>query len=120
MAKGDYLYDAEVVITNPEGSGSHFTVYQVRDGQMFGPRHMEPGTSITRTAKIGQGLVIVNNKSKDLPGLTLQEKSHLGPECSPDQHTWHTTEHGHDICLSCKAMRPTSSVSEAKGKADGG
>ncbi len=69
MAKGDYLYDAEVIIINPEGSGEHFTVYQVRDGQMFGPQHMEPGTSITRTARIGLGLVIVNNKSKDLPGL---------------------------------------------------
>ena len=30
MAKGDYLYDAEVIIINPEGSGEHFTVYQVR------------------------------------------------------------------------------------------
>ena len=86
MAKGDYLYDAEVLITNPEGSGSYFTVYQVRDGRMFGPQHMEPGASIMRTAKIGQGLVIVNNKSKDLPGLTRQEES---PKCDSegDQET---------------------------------
>lgn len=79
MAKGDYLYNAEVIITNPEGSGGHFTVYEVRDGRMFGPRQMFPGASITCTAKIGQGLVIVNNKSKDLPGLTREDSSDSAP-----------------------------------------
>ena len=74
MSKGDYLYDAEVIITNPEGSGKYFTVYQVRNGEMFGPKHMEPGTSITRTARIDQGLVIVNNKTENLPGLVRLEE----------------------------------------------
>ena len=74
MSKGDYLYDTEVVIVNPEGSGGHFTVYQVRDGKMFGPRHVEPGTSITRAVKINQALVIVNNKSKNLLGLVRLEE----------------------------------------------
>ena len=65
-----------MVITNLEGSGSHFTVYQMRDGKMFGPRHVEPGVSITRMVKVNQALIIVNNKSKDLPGLVrLEEKN---------------------------------------------
>ncbi len=64
MTKGDYLYDAEVIIINPENSDSSFTVYQMEGEKIFGARHIEPGTTITRTVKINQDLLIVNNRSK--------------------------------------------------------
>ena len=33
--------------------------------------------------------------------------SHLGPTCDKRgrKHIWHTTEHGHDICVDCKVTR---------------
>jgi len=38
---------------------------------------------------------------------TTPHNPHLGPECLPDNHIWLKTEHGHDICVTCKVMRPT-------------
>ncbi len=48
----------------------------------------------------------------------LLSESHLGPECAPARHVWQTTEHGHDICVGCKAMRPTPSLKDT-GDTDG-
>ena len=63
MKKGNYLYDVEVIIVNPEGSGSSFTICHSYNGRIFGPQNIEPGITVTRTVKIDQELIIINNRS---------------------------------------------------------
>lgn len=66
--KYDYLYMTEVVITNPDDADQAITVYQVwEDGKMRGPEHLEPGRTITRTIQRNRSLVIVHNKTDNLP-----------------------------------------------------
>ncbi len=50
---------------------------------------------------------------KDTSEKGAGEESHLGPLCKFDRHMWHTTEHGHDICVQCKTTRPTPEPTDA-------